>query len=87
MDETDEEWVADYLRLEYGEDINEPYSIKASDITHIGEFVIDGVVTDYFSYPQSGAPIMWAIIQIIDDRDCVGMTSNPPPGHAVDGNS
>ncbi|NIB41475.1 hypothetical protein HBA55_17870 [Pseudomaricurvus alkylphenolicus] len=82
MEETDEEWVADYLRLEYGEDIQDPDSVKASDIKHIGEFVINGVVTDYFSYPHSGEP-SWAIIETIDDKDCVSITSNPPPEHSA----
>ncbi len=78
MKETDEEWLADYLRLEYGEDVNDPDSVKASDLKYIGEFVIDGIVTEYWSYPTSGEP-MWAIIQIIDDRDCASMTNIPPP--------
>ncbi|MBW0145870.1 hypothetical protein [Marinobacter arenosus] len=79
MDETNEEWIADYLRLEYGEDTDDPDSVKAEDIKHIGHFIIDGVPTDYFTYPQSGTPYMWAIIETIDGRDCVSMTSVPPP--------
>lgn len=81
MDETDEEWVADYLRLEYGEDEHDPDAVKAEDIKHIGHFIINGVSTDYFTYPQSGDPYMWVIIETIDERDCVSMTSNPPPEH------
>lgn len=86
MKESDEEWLADYLRLEYGEDINDAESIKASDLIYVGHFVIDGVATDYWSYPTSGEP-SWAIIEKIDDRDCASMTSNPPPRHGSEQSS
>ena len=78
MEESDEERLADYLRLEYGEDKNDPKSIKASDLKYIGKFVIDGTITEYWSYPTSCAP-MWATIEIIDDKDCASTTSVPPP--------
>ena len=80
MDETDEEWIADYLRLEYGEEESDPESVKAKDIKHIGHFIVNGIPTDYFTFPQSGEPYMWATIETIDSRDCAGMTSTPPPG-------
>ena len=78
MEESEEEWLADYLRLEYGEDKNDPKSIKSSDLKYIGEFIINGVITEYWSYPTSGEP-MWATIEIIDDKDYASMTSVPPP--------
>lgn len=82
MEETDEEWIADYLRLEYGEDESDPDALKAKDIQHLGNFIINGVPTDYFAFPQSEEPYMWAIIERIDGRDCAGMTSAPPPGNS-----
>ena len=79
MNETDEEWIADYLRLEYGESIDDIDSIKAHDIKHIGHFIVNGIPTDYFTYPQSGSSYMWATIETIEERDCAGITSTPPP--------
>ena len=78
MEEPDEEWVADYLRLEFGEDPADPLSVKASDIVHLGEFLIEGVVTDYFMFPHDGEPL-WVTIETIDGRDCAGTTTRPPP--------
>jgi hypothetical protein len=78
MSESDEEWIADYLRLEFGEDVSDPKSVKASDIKHIGNFIINGIVTEYFSYPHSGDP-SWVMIETIDERDCVATTNRPPP--------
>ena len=81
MEETSQEWIADYLRLEFGEDKSNSESVKAEDIKHLGNFIINGISTDYFTYPQSGEAYMWATIETLDGRDCAGMTSAPPPGH------
>ena len=78
MEKTEEEWLADYLRLEYREHNHNPKSIKASDLKYIGKFVINGITTKYWSYPCSGEP-MYATVEVIDDKDCAGMTSMPPP--------
>lgn len=72
------EWLVEYLRLEYGEDEDDPDSIKASDLKYVGEFMIDGVKTRYWSYPTSGEPA-WATIEFLPDGECAGMTDVPPP--------
>jgi len=78
MEETDEEWLADYLRLEYGEDESDPDSIKASDLTYVGEFVVDGVPTKYWSYPTSKEP-GWVTIEEHGEQRSANMTSTAPP--------
>jgi len=79
MYETDEEWIANFIRVEYGQDIKTATSVKASDIKLLGEFIINDVVTDYFSYPHTGEP-SWIIIEVIDDKeDCISITNTPPP--------
>ncbi|WP_415894379.1 hypothetical protein ACMXYN_08440 [Neptuniibacter sp. PT8_73] len=79
MEETDKQWIADYLRLEFGEDESDPDSVKAEEIKHIGHFIINGTPTDYFTFPQSGDSYMWAIIEKTEVGNCAGMTSTPPP--------
>jgi hypothetical protein len=75
MYESDEKWIADYLRLKNGEEINSPKSVKASEIKLIGAFTINGIVTDYFSYPYTGEP-SWVIIEVTGDKeDCERITS------------
>ena len=78
MSNTDEEWLADYLRLEYGEKETDPDSLKSSDLTFVGEFVVNGVTTRYWSYPTCGDP-MWAIIEEYEEGRCAGITDKAPP--------
>lgn len=80
MEDTYEEWLARYLRLEYGEDENDPQSLKASDLSYVGEFVIDGVPTKFWSYPTSGGP-MWGIIEEHGEQKLACLTSTGPPLH------
>jgi hypothetical protein len=72
--------IARYLRLEYGEIYGEKGSIKARDLKFEGEFVIDGVPTQYWSYPTSTkSGVAWATVERFDDTYCLGMTETPPP--------
>ena len=76
--EGDIEWVLEYLHLEYGEKAGAENALKASDLVYVGEYVIDGIPCQYWSYPTSGEP-MWAIIENNAGLRCMGMTATPPP--------
>ena len=78
IEDTDEEWMAEYLRLEYGEEKDDPNSLKSSDLVFVGTFVVDGIPTKYWSYPTSGEP-MWGTIAEDGDNAYASMTSTPPP--------
>ena len=60
--EGDIEWVLEYLHLEYGEKAGDENALKASDLVYVGEYVIDGIPCQYWSYPTSDEP-MWVIIE------------------------
>ncbi len=70
--------IAEYLRLEYGERWWQKGAIRASNLKFVGEYVIDGVTTQYWSYPTSTG-VEWATVERFDDGYCLGMTSDPPP--------
>lgn len=75
---TYKDWLADYLRLEYGENENDPDAIKASDLKYIGEYIVNGVLTKYWSYPTSVGS-MWVTVECLENGECAGMTDEPPP--------
>lgn len=77
---TPEEWVADYLRLEYGEDATEPDSLQAADLTYLGRFDVNGYATDYWQYFTSDNTPAFATMTIRDDTTALSMTDNPPTG-------
>jgi hypothetical protein len=79
---TREEWVADYLRLEYGEDADDPSSLKASDLKYLGRFDVNGSPTDYWEYPTSGKPA-YATITMRADGEALSMTDDPPTGEQL----
>jgi len=70
--------IANYLRLEYGESRWSRSSLKTADLAFEGEFVIDGVPTQYWSYPTSKGKA-WATVERFDDNYCLGMTDKGPP--------
>lgn len=76
--ETDEQWLAEYLRLEYGESRFSPFSIKARHLEFLGEFIIDDVKTKYCSYPHTGEP-SWVTIQELGAQRAADITDVPPP--------
>ena len=78
MSETDEEWLADYLRLEYGEDKSDPSSIKAKDLEYDGEYVIDSTPTKFWKYPTSKGH-EWVVIQEYPEGRCADFVNSPPP--------
>ena len=72
--------IARYLRLEYGESARDKDSLKARDLQFAGEFVIEGVPTQFWSYPSSNPKKpMWATVERFDDSYCLGMTDKRPP--------
>ena len=64
--------------MEYGEKAGADNALKASDLVYVGEYVIDGIPCQYWSYPTSGEP-MWATIENNSGLRCMGMTATPPP--------
>jgi glucan phosphoethanolaminetransferase (alkaline phosphatase superfamily) len=77
--ETHEEWLAAYLRLEYGEDTADSASIKASDLTYLGCFGQDGRSVHYWQYPTSGKPAYVTVI-MGESGDEASMTDELPIG-------
>ena len=72
--------IARYLRLEYGESARAKDSLKARNLEFAGEFVIDGVPTQFWSYPSSNPKKpMWATVERLDGSYCLGMTDKRPP--------
>jgi hypothetical protein len=72
--------IASYLRLEFGESRWAKGSLKAADLTLVGEWVVDGVPTQFWRYPSS-APRGhdWAIVERFDDHFSLGFADGPPP--------
>lgn len=79
---TPEESVAAYLRLEYGEDAEDPASLQASDLTYLGRFNVDGHPTDYWQYPTSDKPA-YATMAVWKDSSVLSMTDEPPSGERL----
>lgn len=72
--------IARYLRLEYGESARDKDSVKARDLKFDGEFVIDGVPTQFWRYPSSNPKKpQWATVERLEQMYCLGMTGDPPP--------
>jgi hypothetical protein len=80
---TREEWVAEYLRLEYGEDATDPASLKASDLTYLGRFEVKGYVTDYWQYPTSDNIPAYATMTLHNGTTALSMTDEPPTGEQL----
>lgn len=76
--ESDITLLLEYLHLEYGEEAGEEDALKTSDLVYVGEYVIDGILCQYWSYPTTGEP-MWATIEGYSGLRCIGMTATPPP--------
>jgi hypothetical protein len=80
--ESHEEWLAAYLRLEYGEDEADPASIKASDLIYIGCFNVNGNLVHYWQYPTSDKPA-YATITVSESGEAASMTDEPPIGEQL----
>jgi len=80
---TPEEWVAHYLRLEYGEDVSDPDSLKASDLTYLGRFNVNGQPTDYWQYPTSDNTPAYATMTHDERGTALSMTDEPPTGERL----
>ena len=76
--ESDITLLLEYLHLETGEEAGEEDTLKANDLVYVGEYVIDGILCKYWSYPTTGEP-MWATIEDHSGLRCIGMTATPPP--------
>lgn len=79
---TPEEWVVEYLRLEYGEDAEDPDSLQASDLTYLGRFNVDGYPTEYWQYPTSDLPA-YATMTMRDGTTALSITDEPPSGESL----
>jgi len=79
---TPEEQVAAYLRLEYGEDAEDPDSLQISDLTYLGRFNVDCYPTDYWQYPTSDQPA-YATMTMRDGTTELSMTDEPPSGERL----
>lgn len=79
---TPEEWVIEYLRLEYGEDAEEPDSLQISDLSYLGRFDVEGYPTDYWQYPTSDQPA-YATMTMRDGTTELSMTDEPPSGERL----
>jgi hypothetical protein len=80
---TPEEWVANYLRLEYGEDATDPDSLQASDLSYLGRFEVNGCPTDYWQYPTSDKTPAYATMTMRDGTTELSMTDEPPTGERL----
>ncbi len=76
--------IAEYLRLEFGESART--GVKAGQLKFEGEYLIDGVPTQYWRYPTSNPTKPgWATVERFDGTYSLGMTTIPPPSnHAKD---
>ena len=72
-----EEKIVRYLQLEFGEDEDDTEALRASDLRYLGEAELDGVVTQFWSFPCNEP--CWATVQYIDKRRIFGMVSELPP--------
>lgn len=79
---TPEQWVIEYLRLEYGEDASDPDSLQVSDLIYLGRFNVDGSPTDYWQYPTSDKPA-YATMTISEGSTALSMTDAPPTGERL----
>lgn len=69
-----EQEILEYLHLEYGEDANDPSSLKLEDIQYDGLFDVAGTPTHYFKYGER----KWATIEPFGDSYVIGMTTRTP---------
>lgn len=76
--------IARYLRLEYGESAHDKNSVKARDLKFVGEFIIDGVPTQFWEYPTSNPKKPnFATVERFDGSYCLGMSCNLPQNIGV----
>lgn len=69
--------ILEYLHLEYGEDPNDPSSLKLDEITYDGLYDVSGVPVHYFKY-ASRSGRSWATVEPFGDSYVIGMTTNSP---------
>jgi len=75
------EAVAEYLRLEYGESIDDLESLKVSDLIALGIKNVDGREMFCWEYPCSGPGEMWATAELnAQGQICLSMRSKPYDG-------
>lgn len=79
---TPEARIVEYLRLEYGEDAEDPDRLQAADLTYLGRFNVDGHLTDYWQYPTSDKPA-YATMTMHQGATALSMTDEPPTGERL----
>lgn len=71
--------VVAYLNLEFGESSDGLGVLTDKDLTWEGEFLLDGVPTQYWRFPTSvPAGAAWATVGRYSDHYVLGMTTTPP---------
>ncbi len=71
--------IINYLHLEFGEDADDPNSLKESQLRYEGEFLYDGVPTHFWWFPCTTEQC-WATVEPMEESYCVGMTTDSPQG-------
>lgn len=73
--------IASSLNLEFGAPrFSEP--LEPSDLSYIGEFVVNGIPTKYWSFPCSSEPGCWAYASPWDDSYTLDWGGGTPPPDA-----
>ena len=73
--------LASYLDLEFGAPA---YSapLDPSELRYVGEFVVDGSPTKFWSFPCHFEPGCWAYVAPLDDGYSLSWGGTPPPSSA-----
>jgi hypothetical protein len=69
--------IIEYLNVEYGI-YQEIEKIKKSDLSYVGEFVINGKSINYWEYPCSTEPKCWATVEPYEDSYLISITTHQP---------
>lgn len=69
-----------YLRREFGELLLDEGSLKAHDLTYVGNFKEDGLTVHYWRVPRSDEQLTYAYVEIDQqDQTCTGWGNREPP--------
>jgi hypothetical protein len=72
--------LASYVNREFGApEFSRP--LEPTDFTYVGEFLVAGVPTKYWSFPCKFDPGCWAIVSPWDDSYSLAWGGTPPPAN------
>ena len=69
--------IIDYLNQEYGA-YEEQEMLRETDLTYVGEYVVDGRSTRFWSFPCSTEPGCWATVEEYESSYLISVTTEPP---------